>query len=501
VCRSRPAHPALYQVNTRVWLHERGTALGRPATLDDVTDAALDGIAAAGFDWAWLLGVWQTGEASRRVSLTESVWQREYRELLPDVTPEDVCGSPFAVREYVVHHDFGGPTALVRLRRRLAARGVGLVLDFVPNHTALDHAWVHAHPEFYVAGTEVDLAREPGSYVRIDTPDGPRIMAHGRDPHFPGWPDTLQLDHRHAGLRAALLATLQVIAEQCDGVRCDMAMLLLPDVVRRTWGEPAAEGTPVDTSFWPEAIAAVRARHPGFVFIAEAYWDLEGRLQQEGFDYTYDKGLYDRLRARDADAVRDHLGAEADYQRRCLRFLENHDEPRAATVFPRDIHEAAAVLTLLGPGLGLVHDGQTAGRRMRPSVHLRRRAAEPVDQTIESFYARLLAFRRRSEVRHGRWRLLATRPVAAGDETWRQLIAFLWEQGDGRLLVAVNYGPERCRAFVPLVGVPLGPAVRLLDLITQETTTNAPAGAEGDLCLDVPGWGLHVLEVTPSDRG
>ena len=483
--RSRPAHPALYQINTRVWLHERGEVLGRPATLDDVTDAALDRIAADGFDWTWLLGVWQTGEAGRRVSLTEPAWQREYRELLPDVKPDDVCGSPFAVREYVVHHDFGGPAALARLRRRLAARGVGLVLDFVPNHTALDHAWVHAHPEFYVAGSEADLARAPGSYVRIDTSAGPRILAYGRDPHFPGWPDTLQLDHRHAGMRAALLATLHAIAEQCDGVRCDMAMLLLPDVVGRTWGEPVAGCTPVDTSFWPGAIAAVRARHSEFVFIAEAYWDLEWRLQQEGFDYTYDKGLYDRLRARDANAVRGHLGAEVDYQHRCLRFLENHDEPRAATAFPPGVHEAAAVLTLLGPGLGLVHDGQTAGRRVRTSVHLRRRAAEPVDQAIETLYASLLACRRRPEVRDGRWRLLAVRPIAAGDETWRQLIAFLWEQGDARLLVAVNYGPERGRAFVPLAGVALGPAIQMRDLLTQETT-NAPAGADRDLGLDVP---------------
>ena len=110
--------------------------------------------------------MWQTGEAGRQISLSEPQWQAEYREVLPDFTPADVCGSPFAIREYVVHRDFGGPDALARFRARLAGRGVRLMLDFVPNHTALDHPWVRAHPEFYVQGSPDDLAREPHNYLR-----------------------------------------------------------------------------------------------------------------------------------------------------------------------------------------------------------------------------------------------------------------------------------------------------------------------------------------------
>src|SRR6266566_7967554 len=241
------------------------------------------------------------------------------RDLLTDFTPDDVGGSPFAIQEYVVNREFGGSRALERFRKRLADRGVKLMLDFVPNHTALDHPWVSEHPEFYVHGSDVDLAREGTNYIRVDTLLGPRVLAHGRDPFFPSWPDTLQVNYRHLGFREAILGVIDGIATQCDGVRCDMAMLVLPDVIRRTWGDrarPADGSAPGDDPFWPVAIERVRRRRPYFVFLAEAYWDLEWALQQQGFDYTYDKRLYDRLRSGDGFVVRSHLWADAEYQRK-----------------------------------------------------------------------------------------------------------------------------------------------------------------------------------------
>jgi hypothetical protein len=314
-----PRHPALYQINTRVWLSELGATLGRSVTLHDVPDSSLDAVAADGFSWVWLLGVWQTGDAGRQVSRRQPEWQEEFHELLPDFTIDDVCGSPFAVQDYVVNREYGGPHALAELRKRLADRGVRLMLDFVPNHTALDHPWTREHPEYYVRGTDTDLAREPQNYVRTDQRLGGRVLAHGRDPYFPGWPDTLQVNYRHAGLREAMVGVLESISGQCDGVRCDMAMLVLPDVIQRTWGDralPADGSAPVDEPFWPSATARVRRRKPEFVFMAEAYWDLEWALQQQGFDYTYDKRFYDRLHARDGVAVRGHLLADPDYQGR-----------------------------------------------------------------------------------------------------------------------------------------------------------------------------------------
>ena len=499
-------HPSLYQINTRIWLYERGLASGRPATLDDIDDASLDGIAADGFDWVWLLGVWQTGETGRDISRSRPEWQAEYRELLPDFVLGDVCGSPFAVSDYVVHRDFGGPEALERFRKRLGARGVRLMLDFVPNHTALDHAWVCDHPEFYVQGDEHDLAREPDCYYRVPTRSGPRVLAHGRDPSFPAWADTAQVNHRHPQLRSAMLGVLDALSEQCDGVRCDMAMLVLPEIIARTWGDrarPIDGASPVDGSFWTVAIDRVRRRRPDFVFLAEAYWDLEWTLQQQGFDYTYDKRLYDRLRAQDAKAVRGHLRAALDYQRRSARFLENHDEPRAAAVFPEPVHRAAAVVTFFVPGLRFVHDGQRSGRRVRASNHLRRRAAETPDAALASFYLRLLACLRRPEARAGDWQLLNIRPAWNGNSTTDRFIAFSWQAADQRLLIAVNYGPTEGQCYIALPWHDLDRRMVVMqDLLTpsQRYERDGLDLRQRGLYLAMPAWGYHVFEITHEAR-
>ena len=496
-----PDSPSLYQIKTRVWLHELGQALGRSATLDDVAEDAVDRIAADGFDWVWLLGVWQTGDAGRHVSRSRPEWQHEYRELLPDFTVDDICGSPFAVSEYVVSRDVGGPAALERFRKRLGERGIHLMLDLVANHTALDHPWVRGHSDFYIGGSEEDLRREPHNYCTVATRSGPRVLAHGRDPYFPAWPDTLQVNYRHRGFRTEMLDVLDTIADQCDGLRCDMAMLMLPEVIVRTWGDrgrPGDGSPPVDEPFWPVAIHRVRQRHPGFVFLAEAYWDLEWSLQRQGFDYTYDKRLYDRVRAHDAGAVRGHLLADPDYQRRSARFLENHDEPRAAAVFPLAAHEAAAILTFLVPGLRFIHEGQLAGRRLRTSNHLCRRAPEPVDEEIGAFYERLLSCMRRKEVRAGGWRLLEARAAWEGNPTWDRFIAFSWERSGRRVLVTVNYGPSQAQCYVQLPWVEAARgAVVFQDLITPTIRYERDGAgvSQRGLYLDMSAWSYHVFDV------
>src|SRR4029077_7956128 len=229
-------------------------------------------------------------------------------------------GSCFAITNYKVHSDFGGEVALEGLRNRLHERGMRLLLDFVPNHTALDHGWVQEHPEFYVQGTDEQLLHEPQNYVRINVGPKGRVLAYGRDPYFSGWPDTLQLNYAESSLQDAMQLELEGIAERCDGARCDVAMLILPDVYERTWGlrmEP----------FWPKAIESIRSKRPDFLLMAEVYWDLEWTLQQQGFDYTYDKRLYDRLRDGHTGPVRDHFRADKKFRKKSARFLENHDKP------------------------------------------------------------------------------------------------------------------------------------------------------------------------------
>jgi glycosidase len=485
-------YPSLYQINTRVWLTGLSRALGRRATLDDIPDTELDRLAELGFDWVWLLSVWQTGPAAQAISRAHAGWRREFAETLPDLADDDIAGSGFAIQAYTVHRDLGGAEALARVRQRMQQRGLKLMLDFVPNHMAPDHDWIDTHPDYFVSGSEADLARAPHNYCRVQTKNGPLILAHGRDPFFDGWPDTLQLNYGNPALQQAMIDELKSIAGQCDGVRCDMAMLVLPDVFERTWGirtEP----------FWPKAAEAVRREHPHFLFMAEVYWDLEWTMQQQGFDYAYDKQLYDRLRDTHARPVREHLHAGLDYQDKLARFLENHDEPRTAATFEPAMHEAGAIITFLSPGLRFFHQGQFEGRKKRISPHLVRAPQEPVDASVQGFYEKLLAVLRQPVFRDGTWSLIELVPAWDGNWTSDCLIVWCWQRDDGeRRLVVVNYAgnQSQCYVRIPFVDV-IGRTVRLRDLMGSASfDRDGHEVATRGLYLDLPPWGYHVFELT-----
>jgi alpha amylase-like protein len=485
-------YPALFQINTRVWLTDLGRALRRPATLDDISDAALDRLAEQGFDWVWFLSVWQTGLAGQQVSRRNPEWRKEFQETLPDLQEDDIAGSGFAITGYTVHQALGGEAALARLRERLRTRGLRLMLDFVPNHTGLDHPWVEEHPEYYIPGTELDLARAPQNYTWARRQSGDILLAHGRDPYFPGWPDTLQLNYGNPALQEAMIGELMKIAGQCDGVRCDMAMLVLPEVFERTWGLQAQP-------FWPQATQRVRQRVPDFCFMAEVYWDLEWTLQQQGFEYTYDKRLYDRLRDGHARPVREHFHAGPDYQHKLARFLENHDEPRAAATFAPGVHAAAAVISFLSPGLRFFHQGQFEGRKKRISPHLVRGPEEPINQQLTQFYDRLLAVLRHPAVRQGNWQLLECVPAWDGNWTWDCFLACAWHGPSAeRLLVTVNYAPNQSQCYVRLPFTDLGKHQwRLQDMLGEATYDREGDDLQGrGLYLDVPPWQASVFSMT-----
>jgi hypothetical protein len=496
--KSPDDHPLVYQINTRILLQERSAVIGRTATLDDVPNELLEDIAGEGFDFVWFLGVWQTGAIGRGVSRTQAELRAACLRCLPDMTEQDICGSPFAIQSYIVHQDFGGDAALARLRKRLGEHELRLILDFVPNHVAPDHPWVESHPEYFIEGTEEELSREPQNYVRMRTGRGERILAYGRDPYFSGWPDTVQLNYRHPGTRKAMLGALSHVAGQCDGVRCDMAMLLQPNVFLRTWGEralPADGVAPVDTPFWPDAIQEIHRRHSGFLFIAEVYWDLEWELQQAGFDFTYDKRLYDRLVAQNARAVREHLMAQPEFQEHSLRFLENHDEPRSAAVFGASL-QAAAVITFLVPGMRFFYEGQLEGRKTHVSMHIGRRPDERVDTSLRAFYDHLLRALERPEVHEGEWRLWTCRPAWDNNPTWDQFIVFSWHSNHHRLLAAVNFGPVQGQCYVRL-GLPeiAGRNFTLVDLLGDARyERNGDTLAGNGLFLDLPPWGYNLFD-------
>ena len=487
-----PRYPSLYQINTRVWLTELAKSMRRPATLDDVPDAELDRLAEMGFDWIWLLSVWQTGSGAQRVSRTNPEWRREFQETLPDLCDDDIAGSGFAITGYTVHKHLGGDAALARLRERLRKRGLRLMLDFVPNHMGLDHPWIEDHPDYFVQGSELDLARAPHNYTWVKRKGGDLLLAYGREPYFAGWPDTLQIDYSNPAAQEAMIGELTRIAGQCDGVRCDMAMLVLPDVFERTWGRRAP-------LFWPTATQRVRERNADFLFMAEVYWDMEWTLQQQGFDYAYDKRLYDRLREGHARPVREHFHAGLDYQNKLARFLENHDEPRTAATFSPEVHQAAAVVTFLSPGLRFFHQGQFEGRTKRISPHLVRGPEEPIDEPLKQFYDRLHAVLRQSAVRDGEWQLLECTPGWDGNWTHDCFLVFAWQDPAGkRLLVAVNYAANQSQCHVRLPFADLaGKKWQLKDqLRPAEYEWNGDELSGRGLYLDHAPWQASVFSLT-----
>lgn len=485
--------PTLFQMNTRVYLTELSEKIGREATLDDFPDEKLDEIAALGFDWLWLLSVWQTGPESQLVSRTNSDWRREFERTLPDLKEEDIAGSGFAITDYHVHKKLGGDEALAKLRERLKKRGLKLMLDFVPNHTGLGHQWVEKHPEFYVAGTEEQLSREPQNYTKVSSQGRQLVLAYGRDPYFSGWPDTLQLNYANPDAQNALIDVLLKIAGQCDGLRCDMAMLVQPDIFERTWGQRSEP-------FWWRATQSVKEKVPGFCFMAEVYWDMEWQLQQEGFDFTYDKRLYDRLRDGHAQSVRGHLFADPAYQSRMARFLENHDEPRAAATFSVEMQKAAAVVTFFSPGLRFFHQGQFEGRQTRISPHLVRGPKEPCNEELKAFYEkRLLPALKNPVLHNGQWQLLECTPAWDGNTSFENFICFLWQDRDNgeHVLVAVNYSPEWGQCYVQ---VPIDDLSELSWSLEDQIGADSferdgKELASQGLYLDVPPWRAHVFSM------
>jgi glycosidase len=486
-----PKYPVIYEINTWVWLNDLGRRHGRPVTLSSVPAAEWDAMAALGVDAVWLMGVWERSPAGIRVALRNEGLMADFRRALPDAATADVVGSPYCVRRYVVDAQLGGTEGLAAARRMLRERGVRLILDFVPNHVAPDHPWVLDYPGYFIRGDRDDLMTDPASYLEV----GGNVYACGRDPYFPAWPDVLQLNAFDAGLRRAARDTVASIAEQCDGIRCDMAMLLLNAVFERTWGSRARDRPQAD--YWREVIPSIKARWPEFLFIAEAYWDLEWELQQQGFDYCYDKRLYDRLEHGDAEAVRLHLLADLAYQQRLVRFIENHDEPRAAATFSPEKSRAAAVVALTLPGARLLHEGQMEGFRVRLPVFLGRRSEEPVDADLVGFYRRLLAALNRPAFRDGRWQL-CERSGWPDNPTWQRILAWCWARDDERYLIVVNLAdqPAQARVEVPWEALP-GRAWRLIDVLSGDGFERS-----GDEMRDVglyvalAPWSTHFLRVS-----
>ncbi len=487
-------NPCLYEINTWVWLSELSRKYAVDMDLSAVPSAEWDAIASYGFDAAWFMGVWERSPAGIAIANQNKNLLDEFRQALPDLRPEDNVGSPYCVRRYVVDQHLGGPEGLAIARSELAKRGLKLVLDFVPNHVAPDHPWVNEHAEYFIRGSADDLRNDPSSFVEMSGP----IFASGRDPYFPAWPDVLQLNAFESGLRHAVIETLSSVAEQCDGIRCDMAMLMLNPIFERTWGVRA--GMRPETEYWVDVISTIKKRYPGFLFIAEAYWDLEWELQQQGFDFCYDKKLYDRMEHSNAEDIRLHLCADLAYQAKLLRFIENHDEPRASAIFSPGRQRAFALTVRTLPGIRLFHEGQFEGRKVRIPVFLGRRPLEPEAQDLKDFYTKLLKTTDRPVFREGSWSL-CNRTGWPNNGSFQNLVSWTWVHKDERYLIVVNLSDVPAQGLVQVNWNDAGKRKWQLKDVLSDARYERSGGEmlSPGLYVELGPWDYHFFQCLETD--
>jgi hypothetical protein len=491
-------HPLLYEINTRCWLTELSRRAGRRVTLAEVPAAEFAQWRRWGVTHVWLMGVWTTGPRARAEALNSADLRRAYAEVLPGWTAEDVGGSPYSIAAYSVPAVLGGDEGLAAFRAELHRLGMKLILDFVPNHLGLDHPWLRERSELFVQAG----GAQSGVFVQ-PTATGQRWIANGKDPYFPAWTDVAQLDYRRADTRAAMSELLGQVAERCDGVRCDMAMLLLNDVFARTWAHLPSTEPPAAGEFWEAAIRVVKQAHPGFLFLAEVYWDLEAGMQSLGFDYTYDKHLYDDLVwLRGAAAQHRLLQLRPQFTAACAHFLENHDELRIATRLDLSAHRAAALAVLGMPGMRFLHEGQLCGAKQKLPVQLTRGPVESPQATVSAMYEQLLGVLQHSAVGRGTGQILTPRAAWPENPTGQNFILVFWPAPPPAFeLVVVNYASHRSQCYVPLPVA--GMADRnwtARDLLGAEIYPRAGSDlADQGFYLDVPAFAAQLFRFEPAD--
>lgn len=448
-------NPKIYEINTRVFLRKFDST-NKKARLLDVPFSYWKYLADLGINYIWLMGIWKTCPATIEKYCFEDNLVKNYSKALKDFKHEDVIGSPYSIDKYELNESICSKDELKIFREKLKSIGLGLILDFVPNHYSSESELIYTHPEIFLQVDEATFKNDNHTYFQPNILEK-KFFAHGRDPFFPAWQDTIQVNVCNREARKFQKNELKKISEMCDGVRCDMAMLALNNVFKNTWGSALQEKCKQEsTEFWNEIISFIKSQNNKFLFIAEAYWDLEWQLQQIGFDFTYDKSLTDRLKFASAKDVLDHLKAEYDYQIKSLRFIENHDEERAIIEFGKEKSKAAAVIISTILGGKLYFDGQFEGKKIKLPVQLGREPEEKIQESIKYFYNKLLSITNHDIFYLGQWKLLEPISSWMNNYTFKNILAWEWSYNNERRIVAVNYSPSiaTCRLKIDVAGYP-----------------------------------------------
>ena len=489
------ANPHVFEINTRPWLRQLREKYNTQLTLATVPDEEWLELKHLGFDAVWLMGVWQTSPKAREIARNTPALLAEIAAIRPDYKIEDLDASPYAVYDYVLDSELGAPEELKALREKLNGMGLFLLLDFVSNHLSIDHPLVGSCHDSFVQAEHEDVQYHPDWF--FESPLAGAALAYGRDPNFPPWRDTVQLNYFNFKTRDFMLETLRKIAAVCDGVRCDMVMLSLNDVHDGTWGWLLRKKnfTRPEKEFWPEAIQAIKEEHPHFLFLAEVYWGLEWRLQEMGFDYTYDKVLYDRLRYLGPMDVKSHLRAEKLYQKRSLRFIENHDEQPALTAFGKEKSLAAAIALSTLRGMRLFYYAQLNGLALKMPIQYTR-CNFPDDPLVRKLYTKILKIADHPAFHGGEWALIEPRAAGQGNESFKNVLCWSWTQRRTCKVIIVNYSDTQAQARLQINASPKGDSYNFFDELSDIFMVRpAQEVKEQGLFVDLPPYGAHMLDL------
>lgn len=487
------SNPLLLELNAFTWMSGLKARYGSKLTLATIPDSEWRAIRERGFDAVWLMGIWKRSPRARQMALNIPELKTEYNRILPGWIPEHVGGSAYAIYDYTPDAFLGSWKDLAKLKAAMNQAGLRLILDFVPNHLALDHRWTLRHPDRLVRPTPTARRKHPEWFFK---PAQGVFLAHGRDPNFSPWSDTVQINAFSADARKAMRQVLENIAEVSDGVRCDMAMLEVSDIFKKTWGDcVSSPASAPKKEFWEDVLLPVKANFPEFKAIAECYWGMGQKLLSLGFDAVYDKMLYDRLLEGNVGKIRERLHDSQRDQETQLRFVENHDELRATAAFGREKALAAQAVTFTLPGLRLFHQDQERGLRDRVPVQLKTFFRGPTDEPFQDATRSLLEFARQPVFHGGRWRVIAPHEAWPGSADHRSILSWIWTRGRDFVLVAVNFAPDRgiARLRLPEDSLP-AETVTFRDHADGALYERQAAEMTGEgLYVDLGPWKYHLL--------
>ncbi len=477
-------NPKLYEINIRAWLNNQQidfpNAFAKNESnkvADNIQSIKLiqipksywENLASKGFNYVWLMGIWETTTSNIDECCFEEYLVNSYSKALKNWKREDVVESPYSINKYELNPDIVSKDELLEVKKILNDLGIELILDFIPNHFSSDSEYIKSNPEIFLEGKEEFIISDPNTFYRPKL-NSDKIFAHGRDPFFPAWTDTIQIDYSNPKTRKFMIENLKKISGICDGVRCDMAMLVLNNVFGNTWRGVLDEknSTLNQKEFWEESISEIKSINQNFLFTAETYWDLEWQLQQLGFDFTYDKKLYDRLKDGSVSSIRGHLNAEYSYQMKSIRFIENHDEERAITTFGAEKMRATAVIISTIQGMKLFFDGQFDGRKIKLPIQLKRFPQEKINKEIKIFYDKLLDITKDKIFYEGEWRQLQPLPAWYLNTSNENFLTWMWTLKTERRLIVINYSnfTSQCRIKFDVTG--FGEMINLIDVFDNK---------------------------------